>query len=413
VDLDQGHDPQPGLPPAIGVAVVVGLVALVLSVGLVLRQAGSHPTGALAVQTPGVHQTAAAPASTAAPVVTSTIVLAIAVPASTGTPTARDLGLIRTPVVEQGARTPALLDQTPVPLVIGTLRTPPRPAATSAAQRASADAAGATDSPPLGPDSSGAHPPEETYTGLPVALPATAVLDGAELPVGPAGVQSDGARAFARMLLARAHAHEAGLVEDPTLRQVAEQALIDRLTLSTPTGRMVPTRVRQGSVTVQSQGNVLIDGPILNPTGTTTISSGGSILQDSPLGVVGGNRVVLSAGTGIGNAVYGADQSNNNNVTLQSGTPLLVKVGPIAAPFDPSTAVNTFNNTIKVGIVTLGITASTAARSRRSVRRRRPAGPGRRPAACRRPIGTAGSRHRGVRAGRPPTTEADPAQPRG
>ena len=64
-------------------------------------------------------------------------------------------------------------------------------------------------------------------------------------------MKSDGARAFARTLLARAHAQDAGLVEDPALRQVAEQALIDKLTLSTPTGRVVPTRVRQGSVTVQ------------------------------------------------------------------------------------------------------------------------------------------------------------------
>ena len=165
---------------------MVGLVALVLGVGLVLRQAGSHPTGVLAVQTPGVHEIAAAPVLTAAPVSTSNIVLAVAVPVSTGTPTARDTGLVRTPVVEQGAQTPALLGQTPLPLVIGTLRTPPRPAETAAALRASAGAAEATDSPPLGPDSGGSDPPEEAHTGLPVALPATAVLDGAELAVGPA-----------------------------------------------------------------------------------------------------------------------------------------------------------------------------------------------------------------------------------
>jgi hypothetical protein len=91
----------------------------------------------------------------------------------------------------------------------------------------------------------------ETYTGLPVAVPTTAVLDGAELPVGPGGVRSDGARAFAQVLLERARAQDSGLVEDPALRQMAEQALVDQISVSTPTGRVVPTRVRHGSVTVQ------------------------------------------------------------------------------------------------------------------------------------------------------------------
>jgi hypothetical protein len=114
-------------------------------------------------------------------------------------------------------------------------------------------AQGPDNTPPPAVDAGGdnASVTGETYTGLPVAVPTTAVLDGAEMPVGPGGVRSDGGRAFAQVLLGRARAQDSGLVEDPALRQVAEQVLVDQLTVSTPTGRVVPTRVRQGSVTVQ------------------------------------------------------------------------------------------------------------------------------------------------------------------
>src|SRR5205807_2377154 len=143
--------------------------------------------------------------------------------------------------------------QTPRPLVIGTLQIPPQPTEAMAVLPTRAGAAEAVDGALPKADGANSPPstPGEPYTGLPVAVPSTAVLNGAELPVGPAGVQSDGARAFAQTLLARARAQDAGLVEDPALGQVAEQVLVDRLTVSTPTGRVVPTRVRQGSVTVQ------------------------------------------------------------------------------------------------------------------------------------------------------------------
>jgi hypothetical protein len=137
--------------------------------------------------------------------------------------------------------------------VIGTLQAPARPTDTAAVLPTSAGAFELPEGTPPTPEPGGDQPgtPGETYTGISVAVPATAVLEGAELPVGPAGVRSDGARAFAQILLGRARAHDAGLVDDPALRQVAEQALIDELTLSTPTGRVVPTRRRHGSVTVQ------------------------------------------------------------------------------------------------------------------------------------------------------------------
>jgi hypothetical protein len=143
--------------------------------------------------------------------------------------------------------------QTPRPLVIGTLQAVPRPAATGAEPTSLSAARVLDNAPPPAVDAGGvqASVTGETYTGLPVAVPTTAVLDGAELPVGPTGVRSDGARAFAQILLERARAQDSGLVEDRALRQVAEQALVEQLIILTPTGRVVPTRLRQGSVTVQ------------------------------------------------------------------------------------------------------------------------------------------------------------------
>ena len=93
----------------------------------------------------------------------------------------------------------------------------------------------------------------------------------------------------------------------------------------------------QGAVTINSQGNVIVDGPILNPTGTTTITTQGSIKSDGNTGVVGGNKVVLQAQNGIGD----------------SGGPLQVDVSPVSIPFNPSQSgiVNASNNTIDTGPV--------------------------------------------------------------
>jgi hypothetical protein len=253
MDGNERQDRQPALRPAVGVALVVGLVALVLGFGLLLRQASRNPSALVAPQTPAEQRVAGTHVATAAPVPTSTIVLAVAVPAATGTPIAEARGPVATALPQPVAvRQPP--DQTPRPLVIGTLQTPPQAANKPVASRPiGVSSAQASDSTPSAADSGEdqASVPGQTYTGLPVAVPSTAVLNGAELPVGPAGVQSDGARAFARTLLGRARAQDSGLVDDPALRQVAEQALADQLTVSTPTGRVVPTRVRQGSVTVQ------------------------------------------------------------------------------------------------------------------------------------------------------------------
>jgi hypothetical protein len=256
--MDERQHPQPELRPVIGVALVLGLVALMLGAGLLVRQARTHPSTQVALATPGQHLAMDAPGSKTSPVPTSTVVLAVAVPAATGTPTAATIGPLRTPVAQQVALTPTMelddpRDSTPRPLVVGTLQAPPQPAETVAPPPSSAGATPATaDTEPASADGGNqASASGGTYTGLPVAVPTTAVLDGAELPVGPAGVRSDGARAFARTLLDRARAQDSGPVEDPVLRQAAEQALADELAATTPSGRVVPTRLRQGSVTVQ------------------------------------------------------------------------------------------------------------------------------------------------------------------
>ncbi len=56
------------------------------------------------------------------------------------------------------------------------------------------------------------------------------------------------------------------------------------------------------SISVNSDTNVFVDGPILNTTGTTTITSGGAIKSDNIAGSVGGSQVVLTAQDGIGGA---------------------------------------------------------------------------------------------------------------
>ena len=91
----------------------------------------------------------------------------------------------------------------------------------------------------------------------------------------------------------------------------------------------------QGTVTVKSQGNVIVGGPILNPTGTTSITSQGSIETAGNIGLVGGAQVKLQAQTGIGDI----------------GGPLQIYVAPVTIPFDPTQAgiVDTGANSINTG----------------------------------------------------------------
>ena len=98
----------------------------------------------------------------------------------------------------------------------------------------------------------------------------------------------------------------------------------------------------QGAVTINSQGNVIVDGPILNPTGTTTITSQGSIETDGNTGVVGGNKVVLQAQSGIGDSGGAAASRrragfDSDSIRSQSGT--------------RGNLVSTSNNTIDTGPV--------------------------------------------------------------
>lgn len=267
MDPDERQHPQPGLRPVVGVAVVLGIVALAMGVMLALRPSGARPSGpGLAIAPPAEQQNATPGQGLAtARLATSTAVLAVAVPVTTTTPGVTTTSA-RTSMAEQVA--PRAANQTPRPLVIGTLQAPPRPTEAAArqseatlqvplrpteaaARQLDATAAAADTASTSEGDANQSSTQDGTYAGLPVALPSVATLDGAEVPVGPASVRSDGARAFAQALLARARAQDAGLSEEPALRQVAEQALADALTRSTPTGRVVPTRVRQGNVTVQ------------------------------------------------------------------------------------------------------------------------------------------------------------------
>ena len=86
---------------------------------------------------------------------------------------------------------------------------------------------------------------------LPVALPSSAMLGGVLIPVGPEGVGSAGADAFAHTLLMRAQQRRPDLGEDASLRDVAKLVLADQLGLALQRGAPAPARVQRGGVTVQ------------------------------------------------------------------------------------------------------------------------------------------------------------------
>jgi Ca2+-binding RTX toxin-like protein len=56
----------------------------------------------------------------------------------------------------------------------------------------------------------------------------------------------------------------------------------------------------EGSVDVDANGDVVLRGPILNPSGTTKITAGGEIRQETDEAYVTGKRIELEAATGIG-----------------------------------------------------------------------------------------------------------------
>ncbi len=68
---------------------------------------------------------------------------------------------------------------------------------------------------------------------LPVALPSSAMLGGVLITVGPEGVGSAGADAFAHTLLVRAQQRRPDLGEDSSLRDVAKLVLADQLGVAT------------------------------------------------------------------------------------------------------------------------------------------------------------------------------------
>ena len=78
----------------------------------------------------------------------------------------------------------------------------------------------------------------------------------------------------------------------------------------------------QGDIDVDSNGNVILNGPVTNPTGTTKISTTKSIIQQSADAVVAGQRIELIAGTGVGtdqNPIT-TDLSENSSASLKATT---------------------------------------------------------------------------------------------
>ena len=63
-----------------------------------------------------------------------------------------------------------------------------------------------------------------------------------------------------------------------------------------------------GAVTVNSDGNLSLNGMVQDASGTTTLTAGGTIEQTSNASSIGGQSISLSAGSGIGDA--GALQTN-------------------------------------------------------------------------------------------------------
>ena len=251
VDGDERNQQRPGLRPAFGVAIVLGLMAVVLALGWVLRPTVPRASeSAASGAAPATQDAAPAPGSAGQSLAATMPTVAGEATRATTTPTVQGAGSVSTATTQPSETT--AFDRTPRPLAVGTVQVPPGPTEDVAQLTATADTGATGTAPPAADgDANSTSALGETYTGLPVALPTTAVLGGAEVPVGPASVRTDGARAFAQTLLGRARTQDAGLLEEPGLRQLAEQALVNELTRSTPRGMVLPTRLRQGSVTVQ------------------------------------------------------------------------------------------------------------------------------------------------------------------
>ena len=239
---------ESGLRPGVAAAVVLCLLGLVLGAGFVLaRQVTEHqalPATSTGVRTAPTRADQATPPARVAPTPAPGATTASAPRAGTAQPAA-------------------------------TLATPPPTvdAVVPVADRGSADDATAVVGHPsigLVGDAGGASGattedggsapdrvetantiPDVSASSLPVALPSVVALDGADVPVGPGGVQTAGARAFAQVLLVRAQDRDPGLAEDPALRQIAEDALMDELASAQLTGLPRPVRLRRSAALVQ------------------------------------------------------------------------------------------------------------------------------------------------------------------
>jgi len=239
--------------PVAAVGLVLAILMLVLGSGWLLRQSGSRqtqpglsPTVQAARPTPPIEGVVAPDATMSAPAATSA-----AVPLAIGTlvgvrETARPAGAAASgSEAVEATSTPTLAAAEQHSGVPAAQNGAPGPPISAAEAQAPSAAPAAAD------DGVAQAEPGGTYTGLPVALPVNAVLQGAEVPVGPNSVQSAGARAFAQRLLTRAQTQDPNLVEELGLRQVAEQTLMNELARAVPIGMLRPVRLQQGSITVQ------------------------------------------------------------------------------------------------------------------------------------------------------------------
>ncbi len=255
---DREDSAGPSLSPAAGVGVVMVVLALVLGAGYGLtRQAVQRPTSGPA---PAAVSTEQLPPGTEPRPVRATATAVPSGPVTTGAGT--EPRRTDTPAAIGGKD--SRLAVVPTPPADTNPRTGAQPR-TSAPRPVAGQTEGPARSGPrveqAGPPSDDAQqvapvfgePPERLVQSapLPVELPSSAVLDGAEVLVGPDGVRTAGARAFARTLLQRAQARVVHPNEEPALQQVAEEVLADELARAQIAGLLRPTRLRQGDVTVQ------------------------------------------------------------------------------------------------------------------------------------------------------------------
>jgi hypothetical protein len=255
MNSEDARGSRSGLSAAAGVVAMLAVVAIVLGAGFLLTrqllQAGvssttteaSSPDRLLARSEPQATATLAAPVGkTGSTAASESAETPVVVPIRISVGDAQQSAAAETGT--SGSTSPGL---TPVR---GAL---PTAVASERAPRSSAPSTSDANTSVL--DSVGGSQNSATQLNLtvplPVALPSSAMLGGVLIPVGPEGVGSAGADAFAHTLLMRAQQRRPDLGEDASLRDVAKLVLADQLGLALQRGAPAPARVQRGGVTVQ------------------------------------------------------------------------------------------------------------------------------------------------------------------